>query len=147
MDKNRELEENKDDNGSVSSKTSKFSSGSKKTVNLNKQYTILQSQISEIPELSIDQENNTDAEDPNSPVNRNKKKSSSPKTRKEEQKNEDSFDFHVNTQQSYNFSQTTYHKDKTKFATFKNGKYELIKLIGQGMTSRVFMIRLTKDHN
>jgi carbon catabolite-derepressing protein kinase len=27
------------------------------------------------------------------------------------------------------------------------GKYELIKLIGQGMTSKVFMVRLTADHS
>jgi serine/threonine protein kinase len=36
---------------------------------------------------------------------------------------------------------------KSKYVTFRHGKYELIKLIGQGMTSKVFMIRLAKDHN
>jgi hypothetical protein len=35
---------------------------------------------------------------------------------------------------------------KRKYATFQKGKYELLKLIGQGMTSKVFMVRLAKDH-
>ena len=30
---------------------------------------------------------------------------------------------------------------------FQKGKYELLKLIGQGMTSKVFMVRLASDHS
>ena len=36
---------------------------------------------------------------------------------------------------------------KSKYATFQKGKYELLKLIGQGMTSKVFMVRLASDHS
>ena len=33
-----------------------------------------------------------------------------------------------------------------KYPNFQNGKYQLIKVIGQGMTSKVFIIRLTEDN-
>ena len=38
-------------------------------------------------------------------------------------------------------------KQKNAYPTFQYGKYELLKLIGQGMTSMVFMCRLASDHS
>jgi len=85
-----------------------------------------QAQIDEITELGITHENNTNASQP--------RKCKTSVRMAEEDKDM--------TIAEPNEAQSA----KRKYATFQKGKYELLKLIGQGMTSKVFMVRLAKDH-
>lgn len=121
-----------EDLGSVASKRKSVGSVHRKksfmkASTYKKQWTILDQQISE---LSESEENNTDAGEP--------RKNASPDARAAECQVDND---------SYNYSGLEKQEEPSKYPTFKKGKYELIRLIGQGMTSKVFMIRLASDHN
>lgn len=122
---------------------------------LKKNWTIKEDQISEITELDMSLENNTNASLPDThrmKTGRFDKSQSYAKklTERKAQLNQQNTKRNPecetdNASSSFVYSEAPVRK--SKYVTFRHGKYELIKLIGQGMTSKVFMIRLSKDHN
>jgi len=86
-----------------------------------------------ITELSMTHENNTNASSPE------KIKTA----KRENEKEEETKSFVYSEEAPVNEEAV----NKKLYPTFCKGKYELIKLIGSGMTSKVFMVRLAANHS